>query len=74
MVESQQVLEWINEGEIKGQIKSLLRLLERKFPPGPSAELRAVIQSCTDPALWARWFDAAVAAQNLEEFQQAQRG
>jgi hypothetical protein len=78
MVESQQVLEWIAEGEVKGEIKgkigSLLRLLERKFPPGPPAEVRAVIQSCTDPELWERWFDAAVVAHSLEEFQQALRG
>ena len=78
MVESQQVLEWIAEGEVKGEIKgmvgSLLRVLAKKFPPGPPSEVVAVIQSCTDPNLLSQWLDAAVAAPSLGEFQQALRG
>jgi hypothetical protein len=56
MTESQQVLEWITEGEIKGRIvekvESLLRVLQKKFPPGPPADLVAVIQSCPTVTSW----------------------
>jgi hypothetical protein len=73
MIESQQVLEWIAEGEIKGEIKSLLRLLQRKFPPGPPEDLVSLIQSCTETSLVARWFDAAIDAQSLDDFRRMLR-
>jgi hypothetical protein len=61
MTESQQVLEWIAEGEAKGERKNkvdyLLRVLRRKFPPGPPPELVSIIQSTTDSTLLTRWFD-----------------
>ncbi|MBY0522842.1 MAG: hypothetical protein K2R98_05570 [Gemmataceae bacterium] len=73
MIESQQVLEWITEGEIKAKVQVLRRLLEKKFPPGPPAELTAVINGCTDLSRLALWFDAAIDARSLDEFRQAMR-
>ncbi|MBL8793029.1 MAG: transposase [Planctomycetia bacterium] len=67
MIESKVVSEWIAEGEAR----MLLRLLKQKFPPGPPAELAAVIQGNHDTEQLARWFDAAVVAQSLDEFRQA---
>jgi hypothetical protein len=71
MVESQQVLEWITEGEVKGLAESVLRLLALRFPPGAPADLTAQIRATTDAAQLRRWFDAAVAAASLEAFRQA---
>jgi hypothetical protein len=75
MTESQQVLEWIAEGEAKGERKNkvayLLRVLQRKFPPGPPPELVSIIQSTTDSTLLTRWFDAAFDAQSLDDFRRA---
>jgi hypothetical protein len=64
VIESQQVLEWINmgraegeakgeakgeaRGEIKGVIHSLLDVLATRFPPGASPELTAAIRASTD--------------------------
>ena len=82
MVESQQVLEWIAEGEvkgraegeakgeIKGQAESLLRLLQLRFGPGVPADLVAQIRATTDAEQLRRWFDAAVTAPSLEVFRQ----
>lgn len=81
MRQSQQVLEWQQEarvegrvegllqGRTEGQVNDILRLLELRFPPGPTAELIAAIHSVTDPGNRARIFDAAVTAASLEAFQ-----
>ena len=75
MVESQQVLEWIAEGEVKGEVKgtrnALVRYLEKHFPPGPPPDLLARIQSSTDPGQLAHWFEIAMSSPTLEAFQQA---
>jgi hypothetical protein len=68
MVESQQVLEWIAEGEAKGKAESLLRLLELRFPPGPPPDLAAKVRGTTDPEQLRRWFDVAFTAASLEAF------
>ena len=75
MIESQQVLEWIAEGEAKGRAESeaelLLRLLALRFPPGASAALITQIRATRDADQLTRWFDAAVLAPSLEAFQQS---
>jgi hypothetical protein len=60
MEESQQVLEWIAEGEARGEAKgeakgevrgeanALLHLLEKRFPPGACADTSATIRATAD--------------------------
>jgi hypothetical protein len=79
MVESEQVLEWIAEGEAKGRVEgevkgaanALLRLLEKRFPPGAPAETIAAIRATTDVEHLRRWFDLALEADSLAAFRQA---
>jgi hypothetical protein len=76
--DSQQVLEWIAEGEAKGeargeargQAKALLRVLARRFPPGATAEMESAIRAADLQRLEA-WLDAAATADSLEAFRQA---
>ncbi len=72
MQESQVILEWIAKGEAKGEVKAskhtLLRLLEKKFPPGPPAEVASLIRSTEDKALLDHWFEVALDAASLDEF------
>jgi hypothetical protein len=82
MEESQQVLEWIAEGEARGEAKgeargeargeanALVRLLEKRFPPGAPADAVAAIRSSTDVEQLRRWFDLAVEADSLAAFRQ----
>lgn len=86
MVESQQVLEWIAEGEVKGraegraegqaegraegQAELLLRLLELRFRTSLSADLVAQIRGTTNAEQLRRWFDAAYTAPSLDAFRQ----
>lgn len=70
MVESQQVLEWIAEGELKGRAEALLHLLALRFPPGAPADLAAQIREAAEPEQLRRWFDAAYAAPSLEAFRE----
>jgi hypothetical protein len=71
MVESQQVLEWIAEGEAKGEANALLQLLELRFPPGATADLLARIRATTDLTRLRTWFKFAVTADSLDAFRQA---
>jgi hypothetical protein len=71
MTESQQVLEWMAQGEVKGEIKALLLLLHKKFPPGPSPDLVSFLQSCKDSTLVTRWLAAAIDAASLDDFHRA---
>lgn len=72
MVQSQQVLEWMAQGEAKGLVQgkaeALLQYLELRFPPGPPADLVSIIRGTTDWALLTEWFAAAVNAPTLEAF------
>jgi hypothetical protein len=65
MVESQQVLEWINEG----QAKMLLRVLKARFGAVP-AELEAKIRALTDEQQLERWGELAATATSLKQFRQ----
>lgn len=77
--ESQQVLEWIAEGEAKGeargeakgQAEALLRVLARRFPPGPAEEMVSAIRAMKDLGRLGAWLDAAATADSLDAFRQA---
>ncbi|MBL8795192.1 MAG: hypothetical protein JNM56_14905 [Planctomycetia bacterium] len=71
MVESQVVLGWINQGKASGKAEALLRLLQKRFPPGAPADLAADIKACQDPEALSRWFDAALDATALDDFRKS---
>jgi hypothetical protein len=79
VIESQQVLEWINmgraEGEIKGEVKfgidSLLDVLATRFPPGAPADLETAIRASTNRDQLHGWLLNAVKADSLDAFRQA---
>jgi hypothetical protein len=76
--DSQQVLEWIAEGEAKGEAKgrlqgkaeTLLHILARPFPPGAPAEIVSAIHAMPDVARLEAWVDVAMTAESLEGFRQ----
>jgi hypothetical protein len=74
VIQSQQVLEWMAEGETRGEVKgrvhTLLRVLRTKFGTLP-ADLEAVIQSQTDLTRLDTAADAAVTTPTLTDFRQA---
>ena len=70
MIQSQQVLEWMAEGEVRGQARTLLRVLRARFGNVP-AELETAIQATTDLDQLDRWADTAATAPTLEAFRQA---
>jgi hypothetical protein len=69
--ESQQVLEWIAEGEVKAQRANVLRLLEKRCKAPVPSDLAATIQATQDMSLLTRCFDAAAEASSFEEFRTA---
>jgi hypothetical protein len=75
MIESQQVLEWIAEGEAKGRAEgeanALLRVLEKRFPPGAPPEMLAAIRATTDLERLHQWLDLALTVDSLDSFRQA---
>jgi hypothetical protein len=71
MVESEQVLEWIAEGEAKGRAEALLDALRIRFPPGAPPEVAAAIRGTTDLDQLRRWFDLAFEAASFDVFRQA---
>ena len=50
----------------RARSNSSCRFLQRKFPPGPPADLVALIQASTDPEQISGWFDAAFDASSLQ--------
>ncbi len=79
MRESQQVLEWqaearaegLAEGLAEGQRKFLLRTLERQFHAPVPDDLKAVVETLTDPDELARWHDMAFTAPTLDAYRAA---
>ncbi|HEY7426781.1 MAG TPA: hypothetical protein VH682_21270 [Gemmataceae bacterium] len=87
VIESQQVLEWINmgraegeakgeargriEGKVEGEIESLLRVLARRFPPGATPEMEVAIRGTVDLECLGSWLDLAVTTLSLDAFRQA---
>jgi hypothetical protein len=74
VIQSQQVLEWMAEGEAKGKVKeraeTLLEILDLKFGPVP-AEVASAIRATTDLARLKQWVAAAVTAPTLAAFRQS---
>jgi hypothetical protein len=71
---SQQVLEWQNEGELKGRRAALLRALEKRGKGPVPSDLAEAIQATEDMDLLSRWFDAALEANTLDDFRAAVKG
>jgi hypothetical protein len=76
VIESQQVLEWMAQGEAKGKAEgiafgeanAIVRLLAKRFPPGASEEISATILATTDLDRLHHWFDLACTADTLDAF------
>lgn len=69
MVQSQQVLEWMAEGETRAKRADILRVLELRFGELP-ADLVAAIRATEDLTMLVIWLDTAVTAQTLADFRQ----
>ena len=75
MIESQQVLEWMAQGEAKGRVEgeargganSLLQLLEKRHGPVPADLLKAIRQTKVLSRLRI-WFDLAIDAPSVTNF------
>jgi len=74
VIQSQQVLEWMAEGEAKGKVEgkvdSVLRVLRARFGALP-ADLEAAIQVQSDLAQLDAWLDTASTVATLGDFRQA---
>ena len=75
MKQSQVVLEWQKEarreGELAGQRAALLRAVRVRFKKKVPTKLSAAIAALNDADELARWLDAAVTADSLDEFRAA---
>jgi len=60
--------EWKAEGKAEGIHRSILRVLELRFPGQIPDSLRAAVESQLDEAELSRWLDAAVTAPSLPAF------
>ncbi len=81
MRQSEQVLEWMAEGEARGEARgevmgmakgwaaSLIEILKMRFGPLP-AELVSAINAETDASRLKEWFLPAVSASSLTDFRQ----
>ena len=67
MVQSQQVLEWMAEGEVRGRAISVLRVLRLRFGALP-ADLDAAIRAETTVATLDHWLELAVNSPTLVDF------
>jgi hypothetical protein len=71
MIQSQQVLEWMAEGETKGRIEGklgmLLRVLRARFNALPSV-LEAAIQTTSNLDQLDQWADLVVNSSSLADF------
>lgn len=69
--ESQQVLEWKAEGELKDRRAALLRLLEKRCKEPVPSDLVAAIEATQDMDLLWRWFDVAAEVNTFDDFRAA---
>lgn len=70
MIQSPQVLEWMAEGEIKGRLEALIRVLRRRFGILPS-DLETNLRTCSERTRLDQWIDDAATADSLDAFRQA---
>lgn len=70
VVQSQQVLEWMAEGEVRGKVSLLMRVLRARFGALP-VDLETAIQTQTDLTQLDLWGDTAATAATLDAFRQA---
>jgi hypothetical protein len=70
MRQSEQVLEWMAEGAIEGQVKLLLRVLSARFPAGVPADLVNLIRTTATADKLEHWADAAVTTTSFDDFRQ----
>jgi hypothetical protein len=71
VIESQQVLEWMDTREVNTRIDSLLEVLAARFPPGVPADLEAAIRATSNREQLRSWLLSAVKADSLDAFRQA---
>jgi hypothetical protein len=69
--ESQQVLEWQAEAEVRTRREVLLRLLEKRCKAPAPSDLAEAIQATQDMNLLLLWFDAAAEANTFDDFRAA---
>jgi hypothetical protein len=82
MKESQQVLEWMNEGRTEGRTEgrvenardNLLRILELRFPGAVPRTWTKQIRTNDDLDELKRWLDVAVTAPDWDSFRQSVNG
>jgi hypothetical protein len=61
-------MEWQEQGRKKEQRRSLLQVLQRRFPGAVPADLAAAIAELDDSDELVRWLDEAVTAPSLDAF------
>jgi hypothetical protein len=68
MKQSEQVLEWMAEGAIEGQVNMLLRVLASRFPPGAPTDLANLIRTTATAEKLERWGEVVGTATSLDDF------
>lgn len=71
MEESEFLREWQDKARIVTLRENLMRVLAKKFAGPLPVQILSAVQSQTDLAELSRWFDAALDAASLGEFQAA---
>jgi hypothetical protein len=71
MRQSQVVLEWLTEAELKRARADLIRALQVRLETEVPADLRATIEAKTDLDELTHWFDVALTTRSLEAFRTA---
>jgi hypothetical protein len=75
--ESQVILSWMDRGKQRGSAEAwrdaLLKLMRSRFQDPVPEAIRLAVEGTNDPDTLGRWFDIALAAPTLAEFQAAMR-
>jgi hypothetical protein len=65
------VLGWLSQGELRGERRSLIRVLRARFGPSLPDELTTAIEGMSDADELARWIDLAATVDSLQAFRAA---